>query len=127
MTLTRVLLVWLLLAVLMTANGAFREFGLKSVMSGAGAETLSAILGIGIVLAVGRRLLRSSRDYPLGSLALIGLFLVALTLAFEFGVGALGGKSWSEMLADYRIWEGRLWPLVLVAVFAAPFLGRGRG
>lgn len=127
MTLTRVLSVWLLLAVLMTANGALREFALKAMMSAGTAELVSAILGIAIILTVAFFLLRSPPGYPLLSLAFVSALLIGLTLAFEFGLGALNGKSLGEMLADYRFWEGRLWPLVLLAVAAAPFVGRGRG
>jgi hypothetical protein len=127
MSLARVLVTWLLLAVLMTANGALRELALKRAMSVPAAEFVSALLGIAIILSVAFFLLRSPPDYPLTSLASISALLVVLTLAFEFGLGALGGKTMSEMLANYRFWEGKLWPLVLLAVAVAPFVGRGRG
>lgn len=127
MSLARVLSTWLLLAVLMTANGAFRELVLKRAMSVPAAEFLSALLGIAIILTVAFFLLRSPPGYPILSLAAISALLLVLTLAFEFGLGLLGGKTWGEMLANYRFWEGRLWPLVLVAVALAPFVGRGRG
>lgn len=127
MTITRVLVTWLILAVLMTANGAFREIVLKSSLDVGVAELISALLGISLILGVTFISFRSPRDYPLASLALMSLLLVGLTVAFEFGLGLIEGKSWSELLANYRFWEGRYWPLVLVTLAVSPFLGRGRG
>lgn len=127
MTITRVLVTWLILAVLMSVNGAFREFALKRFLDAGPAEFISALIGIAIILAVTFVSFKSPRDYPLGSLALMSLLLVALTVAFEFGLGRLGGRSWSELLADYRFWEGRMWVWVLLTLAVTPFLGRGRG
>jgi hypothetical protein len=31
-------------------------------------------------------------------------------------------KSWSELLENYNVLEGRLWPVVLATLVAAPFL-----
>jgi hypothetical protein len=54
---------------------------------------------------------------------------VVLVLAFEFLAGHyLFGTPWSELLADYNVMRGRIWPLVLVTTFVAPYLaGRMRG
>jgi hypothetical protein len=49
-----------------------------------------------------------------------------LTVAYEFGIGMAGGQSWAEMLKHYAIWRGELWPLVLLALAATPWLWRGR-
>jgi hypothetical protein len=127
MTLTRVLVTWLILAVLMTANGALRELVLKAALDFGVADLISAILGIAIVLGVTFISFRSPPDYPIASLALMSLLLVGLTIAFEFGLGRMAGKSWSELLANYHFWEGRYWVLVLLTLAISPFLGRGRG
>ena len=54
-----------------------------------------------------------------------GLWL-ALTLAFEFGSGIAAGRPVEEMLADYALWRGRLWPLLLLATLVGPRLLGGR-
>jgi hypothetical protein len=126
MTATRVLVTWLVLAALMSANGAFRELVLKESLDAGVAEFISALLGIAIILVVTFVSFRSPPDYPLASLALISLVLVGLTVAFEFGLGRFAGKSWSELLANYRFWEGKYWVLVLLTLAISPFLGRGR-
>lgn len=116
---------WLLLAVLMPLNGALREFGLKRVLDAPFADVISAVLGIAIILAVTRAAFRIAADTPTASLWRMSATLVALTVAYEFTVGLLGGQSWPEMLANYAIWRGRLWPLVLFTLALTPFLWRG--
>ncbi len=58
----------------------------------------------------------------------LALLWLAMTESFEFlFFHYVGGHSWSELLAAYRFWEGRLWVLVLVAIVVAPFLVRKVG
>jgi hypothetical protein len=53
---------------------------------------------------------------------IVGLYWVALTVAFEFLAGHyLFGNSWQKLLADYNVIQGRIWSLVLVSEFTAPF------
>ena len=126
MSITRLLLTWLLLAVLMPLNGAIREFGFKRLMPDAAAEVLSVATGIAIILATTRWLFRIPAETGPATLAGYALVLVGLTVAYEFGIGRAGGKSWTELLANYAIWDGKLWPLVLVALACTPWLWRGR-
>jgi hypothetical protein len=52
---------------------------------------------------------------------IIGMLWLALTLAFEFLVGHyVFRKPWTELIQDYDITRGRIWPLVLVMVLFAP-------
>lgn len=126
MSITRLLLTWLLLAVLMPLNGAIREFGFKRLMPDAAAEVLSVATGIAIILATTRWLFRIRAETGVATLAAYSVVLVGLTVAYEFGIGRVGGKSWTELLANYAIWDGKLWPLVLVALACTPWLWRGR-
>ena len=59
----------------------------------------------------------------------IGGLWVVLVLAFEFLAGHyVFGTPWSELLADYNVLRGRIWPLVLVITAVAPYVaGRARG
>ena len=48
---------------------------------------------------------------------------LGMTVAFEELFGHyVDGKSWTDLAANYAIWRGRLWPLVLLMVVLAPFL-----
>lgn len=52
-----------------------------------------------------------------------GAVWVCLTVTFEFIFGRfVVGEPWDILLADYKIWEGRLWPLVLAAEATGPLL-----
>jgi hypothetical protein len=47
--------------------------------------------------------------------------MVALTVAFEFFAGHYAfGNSWERLIADYNVFRGRIWILVLLANFFAP-------
>jgi hypothetical protein len=51
----------------------------------------------------------------------LGAVWLALTLAFEFGVGHSGfGKTWRELYADYDPSRGRIWIAVLFVTLLAP-------
>lgn len=55
------------------------------------------------------------------SLVRIGVFWVALTASFEFLFQHyVLGVPWSILLADYNVFEGRLWVLVLVTSLIGP-------
>lgn len=124
MTYRRLFATWVILALAMPLNGALREFGFKRMMSTAAADTLSVATGIALILAVTRLMFRIPAETPTRQLALYSVILVALTVAYEFGIGLAGGRSWPEMLENYAIWKGRLWPLVLAALALTPFLWR---
>jgi hypothetical protein len=53
-----------------------------------------------------------------------------MTIAFEFGFGHyVAGHSWSRLLADYNLANGRVWSLFLAWIAVLPYLtwriGRG--
>lgn len=61
----------------------------------------------------------------------VGLLWLVLTVAFEFLAGHyFFGNSWGTLLADYNLFAGRIWTLVLLADLLAPLLAfrlRGPG
>jgi len=55
----------------------------------------------------------------------LGIFWTVLTLAFEFLFGHyVVGLSWEALWADYDIFQGRLWLLVLLVTWFGPLLAR---
>jgi hypothetical protein len=124
---------WLLLAVVMSANGIFRELALGPVVGRARADVVSAGLGISMILAVTYRAYRSDAPHWMRGWkelrpAAVSASWLTMTVAFEELFGHyVDGKSWSELAANYALWRGRLWPLVLLTVVLAPFLwGRAK-
>jgi hypothetical protein len=119
----RSLAVWLLILLLAIVNGAFREAVLLPLLGDPSAHLVSGALLIGCIAVVSYLLVPRLGARSRRQLVNIGLFWLALTLAFEFTFGALvQGKSWSEVLAAYRFEGGNIWPLVLVVTAIAPLL-----
>lgn len=119
----RVLTTWMLLAIAMSLNGLFREAVLKRSISGSAADVVSALLGAAIILFVTRPMFRPLRGSPDRALAMASVVLVVLTIVFEFAVGLyVDHKSWTELLGNYAIWRGRLWPILLALVALTPFI-----
>ena len=120
------LLAWLGGPLIGIANGTARELTYEKRIGEQRAHQLSTVTAIGLFAAYFDVL---SRRWPLSSreaLRVGGAWLM-LTVAFEFGFGRLEGKSWRELLADYDLRHGRLWPLVLVWLFVGPNTMRCRG
>jgi hypothetical protein len=121
--LSRYLIAWFAMLLVSVANGALRDFTYGRQMPELLAHQLStlsgmALLGVVIYFFV-RRWPPASARQALG----IGLFWMALTVAFEFlFFHYVGGHSWAELLASYDLSEGRLWPLLLAWVAFAPWL-----
>ncbi len=128
LSLPRLLACWLLLAVVMSANGIFRELVLVPVVGRTRSGVLSAALGIAIILVVTRVAYRAPASYsprrwkqvgPVG----VSVSWFGMTVAFEELFGHyVDGKSWTELAANYALWRGQLWPLVLFTVVLAPFV-----
>ena len=119
----RYFVVWFVLLVVAFVNGATRGVLLLERFGEHRANQLSCLTGItlfGVVIWF------VSRRWPFrsGSEAIrVGLIWLAMTVAFEFlFFHYVGGAPWEKLLADYRIWEGRLWPLILLWVALAPWL-----
>ena len=126
--LRRAALTWLLLLVAMFAAGAFRVTVVAPRLSAFGTEIVGALLGIAVILALTRPFVRSLERPSPATLAGVGTLWLGLTVAFEFGFfHYAGGKSWESLLAQYDVRAGHLWPFVLAAVGASPFVWARRG
>ena len=117
------LIAWIVMLLVSVANGALRQFTFGKYLDETSAHQVSTVIGIfllGIVIRV------YVRRYPPDSgrqALLIGLLWMALTVAFEFlFFHYVGGRSWSELLANYNLFEGRVWVAVLAWVAIAPYV-----
>lgn len=120
MTLKRALLAWLLLSVVAFANGTARALLLAPYLPELRAHQLSTVLGI-VLLGAAIWFLTGRWRFTSSAHAWgIGLLWCLLTVAFEFSFGRAMGYRWERLLADYALWEGRLWSLVPLWVLVAP-------
>ena len=121
--LSRATAIWFVILVVAIANGAFRQAVLIPKLGDLPAHVLSTVALSAAVLLVAYLSVSwigaaSSREYWS-----VGIYWLVLTIAFEFLAGHyLFGTPWRVLLADYKIHEGRIWPLVLVATLVAPAL-----
>jgi hypothetical protein len=121
MSVPRTLIAWLVLFVVAFANGAFRQMYYQPYLGDLRAHQVSCGIGIVLIsaavwaLSIRWRFLSAAQAWRTGCLWLV------LTVAWEFGFGRfLMGRPWDQLLHDYALWQGRLWPLVLAAILAAP-------
>jgi hypothetical protein len=111
---------WLALPVFAVLNGLVRDTTYGPSMG----YELSHSVSVGpLLVAIVLWATWAARRWPLpdiGTALRVGAAWLALTLAFEFGLGALRGLSMEAMLAEYDIMRGRLWPLIPLATLLAP-------
>ncbi len=119
----RYLVAWFVMLGVAMVNGGLRDMTYGKQLPELLANQLSCLSGITLLGVV---MYLYVRHWKLGSARqaiYIGLFWMALTMAFEFLFFHYArGHSWAELLANYDIVQGRLWPLVLVWVAVAPYV-----
>lgn len=119
----KVVLWWLALLVLAIANGVLRDAVLAPAMGAFAALVTSGIMLSAAIVAVAYLAVARLGRLARGQYWLVGLAWLALTLAFELGLGLLVlRQSPAELLQAYTFEGGNLWPLVLVVILAAPRL-----
>jgi hypothetical protein len=120
MTPLRALLSWLVLLAVAFLNGTLRVAAYPATLSDFAARQVAA--GIGAVL-LGIAIWFLLRRWPIPTARRAwstGALWTALTVAFEVGLVRSGGGSWDEVLAQYALWRGSLWPLLLLWLLVAP-------
>jgi hypothetical protein len=118
---SRIIGVWLVIAGLMVVNGVSRVAVLYPLLGHSLGDVISPLLGIVIVIGASRPFLHGS-EMVAESPWLVSAVWLTLTIAFEVFLGRSTGLSWNAIGAQYAIWEGELWPLVVISVGAAPFV-----
>lgn len=113
---------WFPMLVIAIINGSIRDFVYKKPLGALRAQQVSTF-SLLILFALYMYLLIQKYPFRSGKEALLtGFTWMLMTLAFEFGFGRWRGKSWSELMEDYQIFEGRLWILIPVFLCLGPYL-----
>ena len=107
------------------ANGALREATYAKRVGEQRAHQLSTVTAV-LAFAGLFRALEARRPLASDAEAIeVGLAWLALTVAFELGFGRLvAHQSWDDLLADYDVAHGRLWPAVLAWLAIGPLVTR---
>jgi hypothetical protein len=117
---TKQILSWAVLPFAAVANGVLRD---KTYGKNMGETTSHSLAVAPLAAVVGFWAGMVSRWWPLSSrrsAVRVGVLWLALTLAFETGLGKARGVSTHDQLAEYDVRRGRLWPLALVVIALAP-------
>lgn len=117
----RALLVWLVLISVEIAHGTLRAIFLVPIVGDFRSRQLGVFSGSALIFAVAFFFVRWIRAGTTRDWISVGVFWLALTLAFEIGIGRLF-RSWDDLLLDYRIDQGGLLPFGLLFLAAAPYL-----
>jgi hypothetical protein len=120
----RAALTWVAMIPVAILNGTIREVALKRVLDDQPARQLSvataSVAFLVLVYLIMREYVVDETDQRL---LVLGLTWLAATIMFEFGFGHfVDGKSWGELVHDYNIVAGRLWPVFLAIEALAPLL-----
>jgi hypothetical protein len=119
----RYFLVRFLLATVAIANGVIRQTTYGKAVSDLAAHQIStatAVLATGAVVWFVHRVWAIESASQAWS---IGLLWLIMTIAFEFGFGHfVAGHSWASLLADYNLFNGRVWCLFLIWMTIMPFV-----
>lgn len=123
----RALIAWVVMATAMSLNGIFRVTVLVPRWGELWAGVASAASGIVLIQLIGRMALHHEAPPSTRQRLGVAALWLLLTVAFEFTLGHyVDAKTWSELIANYNLFAGHLWPIVLATLVVAPFLwGRG--
>lgn len=114
---------WLGMAAAMTANGIARETLIRPRTGERAAGAISAATGIALIQSIAWRSFRDVRARSRADIAAVSAAWLLMTLAFEFSIGlGVDKKPVRELLENYDVRKGKLWPVVLATVVAAPFV-----
>jgi hypothetical protein len=118
----RAAIAWVLMIPVAILNGGLREALFVPAVGELRAHQLSVLTGsIAFFAVIYLMIHRDAPRYTDRWLLGLGAVWVAATIVFEFGFGHWAmGNSWSHLLADYNVFAGRLWTVVLAVIGIAP-------
>ena len=131
MTLKKVYLLglalWPVFLVTVVSLGAVREGVIAPALGEQAAHVIGTLLFVSIMLVIQFLFVGKVIGYVRRrDLWLIGIMWTVMTVCFEFGFfHFVAGVPWGKLLADYNIFAGRLWLLVMLTTLCGPpMLGR---
>lgn len=117
------LFAWFALLVFAIANGVVREKWTQRRLGDHRARQAHTILGCAVTFGAACVLVGVTGERDAATLWTVGIAWLVATVAFECFLGRLVMKKpWAELLADYNLINGRLWPLFLAILALAPWL-----
>jgi len=115
---------WLLFMIIAIINALLRNVVYKPIIGDLRAHQVSTIIFMALILIVTYLVLKVTHlELTTQETFIIGTVWLLLTICFEFLAGHyVFGNSIDKLIVDYNILKGRIWSLVLITTFFAPFL-----
>jgi len=115
--------IWALMLIIAIILGAGREMLLTPAVGELSAHQIGSILFSVCIFLLVYSLIPTMKLTTHSAYWLLGISWVAMTVTFEFLFGHfVMGHSWSRLLADYNLLQGRLWILILMVTGISPFI-----
>jgi hypothetical protein len=112
--------IWLTLIVVESIHGVMRRLFLEPQLGDLRARQVSVFTGTVLITLVFWFTLKWLGPQPVRRWWTFGLFWLALTLAFEVGLGRASGMSWDRILSDFDPRRGGLLAFGMLVVLAGP-------
>jgi len=117
--------IWFILAVGAIVVATFRVGVLLPQFGEQSAHQIGTLLYLIVQFIIIYLFIRKMKIKNVKTLLGIGIFWVIITIIFEFVFGHyVMGHPWQKLFADYNLFNGRLWMLVLINNIAAPVISR---
>ena len=115
--------VWFILAVSAIVVATFRISVLLPLWGERTAHQLGTVFYLIVQFFIIYLFIRKMKLKETKTLLGIGIFWVVITIFFEFIFGHyVMGHPWQKLFADYNLFNGRLWILVLINNLIAPLI-----
>ncbi len=116
------LAIWLIFLVMAVSLGALREGVIAPTLGEQAAHIIGTLVFLSVMLAIQWVFVaRVGQNVRPKDLWQIGLMWTVMTVCFEFGFfHFVAGVPWDRLLADYNVFAGRLWVLVLLTTLFGP-------
>lgn len=116
-------IIWFIIAIFAIINGIFRESVLTPYFGEAVALPVSGITLAIIIFTIIYLFFKLFSKNNYRTYLYIGIQFVGMTLIFEFVFGHyVIGKSWTELLQVFNIFEGNLFIITLLVSLFSPLL-----
>jgi hypothetical protein len=113
---------WVFIAIAESIHGTLRRLFILPVIGDLRAHQIGVLIGCLIIFSIALACIRWIGARTLLEQLKIGMFWMALMVAFEVSLGMVFGYSLDRILLDYKILEGRFMILGMVFMLFAPTL-----
>ena len=115
--------IWLIMLVCAVINGGIRDKLYAAHVGEYSAHVISTLILTSLVFVIASIFIKIKNITDTSILFQIGILWVLLTMSFEFlFFHYVAGAPWQKLIADYNIFKGRLFILLILADLLSPFL-----